>query len=304
LVYLRRKKVKGTDYAYMVRSVWDPANKTSKQETIKYLGKVSSITEEMIPIEYRNDPSIISFITRYSQIDRKKNNSLTKKLGQGLFERLSTGDLNGVIEIYDKYTNLFGMMKFFDNLLKPIMYDIGKLWADGELDVATEHVSVNTANTLIKIINKRHLRPDTKYYNKGKIFICTPNGEQHNLACNIIESILLSKGYKVYNASPSLPADSIIESLRHILPDAILISVTLADNIQTAKNLVRKIRTRFSSLHLFVGGLALNDADKPLSFDSNNITVIRNAPLIDTIKVIRSRVTSISYITKTAAHRK
>jgi hypothetical protein len=80
----------------------------------------------MIPIEYRNDPSIISFITRHSRVDIKKNNLLTKKLGQDLFEMLSAGDLNGVIKICDKYSNLFGIMQFFDNLLKPIMYDIGK----------------------------------------------------------------------------------------------------------------------------------------------------------------------------------
>jgi MerR family transcriptional regulator, light-induced transcriptional regulator len=102
-VYIRRKKVKGIDYAYLVRSTWDQANRTSKQETIKYLGKASLITDEMIPIEYRNNPSIISFITRHSRVDIKKNNLLTKKLGQDLFEMLSAGDLNGVIKICDKY---------------------------------------------------------------------------------------------------------------------------------------------------------------------------------------------------------
>jgi cobalamin-dependent methionine synthase I len=289
LVYIRSKKVKGIDYAYLVRSVWDQTNRTSKQETVKYLGKVTAITEQMIPIEYRNDPAVISFITRYSLIDSKHNDSLTRKLGQRLFEMLTAGDLNSVIKICDKYSNLFAMTQFFDNLLKPIMYNIGRLWAEEKLDIATEHVSVNTANALIKIINQRYLKSDTKNYNKGKILICTPNGEQHNLACNILESILLSKGYRVFNASPSLPAYSIIDSLNRVLPDAILISVTLEDNIQTAKNLVRKIRTKFSSMPIFVGGLALNDIDKPVSFDtSNNTTILRNVVLADAIKIIRS----------------
>jgi cobalamin-dependent methionine synthase I len=142
-------------------------------------------------------------------------------------------------------------------------------------------VSVNTANTLIKIINKKQLKSDSKKRNKGKILISTPNGEQHNLACNILESILLSKGYMVFNASPSLPADSIIDSLRCYLPNAILISVTLEDNIQTTKNLVRKIRTSFPSLPILVGGLALNGRDKPIGFDTNNTTIIRNIALAD-----------------------
>jgi MerR family transcriptional regulator, light-induced transcriptional regulator len=302
VVYIRRKKVKGIDYAYLVRSVWDQTNRTSKQETVKYLGKATSITEQMIPLEYRNDPSIISFITRYSRIDMKRNNSLTRKLGQEMFARLSAGDLNSVIKIYDRYANLFGIMQFFDNLLKPIMYDIGRLWAEDKLDIVTEHVSVNTANTLIKILNRRQLKPDAQHYNKGKIFICTPNGEQHNLACNILESILLSKGYKVFNASPSLPADSIIDSLNRLLPDAILISVTLDDNIQTAKNLVRKIRTKFSLLPIFVGGLAINETVRPFSFDTINTIVIRNIALVDVVKTIKSKVTPKSSSARTVVH--
>ena len=244
----------------------------------------------MIPIEYRNGPTIISFITRYSTVNVKKNDSLTKKLGQDLFSMLSAGDLQNLIKIYDKYTNLFGMIQFYDNLLKPVMYDIGQRWAEGKLDVATEHVSVNTANALIKIIDKSRLIRFTNRHYKGTIFICTPNGEQHNLACNIIESVLLSKGYKVYNASPSLPADSIINSLNNILPDAILVSITLTDHIQTTRNLIRKIRTKFPSLNIFVGGLALNDPNKIYDLSVTSIHVIRNMVLADAIKLIRSTI--------------
>ncbi|HEY7228024.1 MAG TPA: cobalamin B12-binding domain-containing protein [Nitrososphaeraceae archaeon] len=288
MVYIRRKKVKGIDYAYIVKSVWDQTNSSSRQKTVKYLGRASSITEEMIPIEYRSDPSIISFITRYGRIDKEKNESLTRKLSQNLFEMLSAGDLHSVIKIFDKYVNLFGTMQFFDNMLKPIMYEIGRLWAEEKLDIATEHICVNTANALIKVINERQSKPATK--NKWKVFICTPNGELHNLACNILESILLSKGYKVYNASPSLPADSIIHSLSNIQPDAVLISVTLEDNIQTAKNLIRKIRTEFSSLPIIVGGMALNNANKLAGFDTIDTTVIRNFSLVDVIKSVRIKV--------------
>jgi cobalamin-dependent methionine synthase I len=146
------------------------------------------------------------------------------------------------------------------------------------------------------------LHSDYKNYKKRKVFICTPNGEQHNLACNILESILLSKGYKVFNASPSLPADSIIDSLNRVLPDAILISVTLEDNIQTAKNLVRKIRTKFSLLPIFVGGLAINETVKMFGFDTVDTIVIRNIALVDVVKTIRSKITQKSLTARTVVH--
>jgi methanogenic corrinoid protein MtbC1 len=287
LVYIRRKKVKGIDYAYIVKSEWDQTTRTSRQKTIKYLGKASKVTEEMIPIEYRDDPPIISFITRYSNVDKKKNEIMTAKLRREVLRMLSYSDLKGLLEIYDSYINLFGMVQFYENLLKPVMYSVGRLWAEKKIDVATEHLCVNSANTLIKIINERQPKRITNYHNRGKIFICTPNGEQHNLACNIIESVLLSKGYKVYNASPSLPTESVINALNHISPDAILISVTLKEHLKTTKNLIRKTRAKFS-LPIFVGGIALNDANNTSDFETVGAIIIRNIPIADLVKLIKS----------------
>ena len=292
-MYIRRKKVKGIDYAYLVKSIWDQTNKTSKQEIVKYLGKVSRVTQEMIPIDYRNDPSIVSFITRYSTVNVKKNDTLTKKLGQDLLTMLSAGDLQNLVNIYDKYVSLFGMIQFYDNLLKSVMYDIGQQWAEGKLDAATEHVCVNTANALIKIVDKSRLVRSTNRHFKGTIFICTPNGEQHNLACNIIESVLLSQGYKVYNASPSLPADSIINSLMNFIPNAILISITLTDHLQTTRNLIRKIRTQLPYMPIFLGGIAINHPNKTPEYNTAYTYVIRDMILADAIKLIRSTVLQI-----------
>ena len=62
MVYLRKKKVKGVDYLYLVKSVWDKERKTSKQITIKYLGESRSVTRDDIPVEFRDDPKINSFL--------------------------------------------------------------------------------------------------------------------------------------------------------------------------------------------------------------------------------------------------
>ena len=49
MVYIRSKKVKGIDYAYLVQSRWDHKNNTSKQQIIKYLGRTTNVTIEDIP---------------------------------------------------------------------------------------------------------------------------------------------------------------------------------------------------------------------------------------------------------------
>jgi methanogenic corrinoid protein MtbC1 len=187
------------------------------------------------------------------------------------------------------------MIQFYDNLLKPVMYNIGQQWAEGKLDVATEHVCVNTATALIKVIDKNRLVRSSNRHYKGTIF-SSPNGEQHNLACNIIESVLISKGYKVYNASPSLPADSVINSLKNFIPDAILISITLTDHLQTTRNLIRKIRTHLPYLPIFLGGIAINHPNKTSEYNTAYTYVIRDMVLADAIKLIRSTTSQIQKI--------
>jgi len=69
-----------------------------------------------------------------------------------------------------------------------------------------------------------------------------------------------------------------------------LISITLTDHIQTTRNLIRKIRARFASLTIFIGGMALNDPNKILDFSDTSVYVIRNMMLAEAIKLIRSTI--------------
>ena len=69
MVFLRSKIVKNESYSYLVKSKWDSKRKTSEQQTVKYLGKTSDITLEDIPDEYRNDSSILSFLSSNKQFD-------------------------------------------------------------------------------------------------------------------------------------------------------------------------------------------------------------------------------------------
>ena len=165
------------------------------------------------------------------------------------------------------------------------MYEIGQMWADLKLDVATEHVCSNIAHSLVKVINERYAKHG--YQNKKKkykVFICTPSGELHNLACNIIESVLLTRGYKVYNASPSLPAESVLGPLKEIKPDVIMISVTLHEHIEVCKRLVRKIKGALYHVPIIVGGIATNDIH-----DTNlDAIIVRNGSLDETVKLLKS----------------
>lgn len=64
----------------------------------------------------------------------------------------------------------------------------------------------------------------------------------HILGCRVLESILISKGFRIYNISPVVPANDIIFFIRGRNPTMILISVSLLDNVGSAIRLVKKLR--------------------------------------------------------------
>jgi MerR family transcriptional regulator, light-induced transcriptional regulator len=261
-VYIRAKKVKGTQYGYLVESIWDAKKKTSRQVTLKYLGKLDDITLDDLPEKYRKDQKIIAFLTSHSYTNIKETERLLKRLRQETFDYLTNGDLESLLRIYDTHVNLFGIVEFCEKILKHAMYQIGDLWEKKQLAIAAEHIASNVAHSFVKILNEKLAKPPTKQ----KILICTPAGESHNLGCNVLESYLRSRAFSVFNISPSVPSDEIIRTIKENSPNVILVSITLDENIQTGKKLVKKIREKFS-IPVFVGGRALLDK-KNQGFDA------------------------------------
>jgi MerR family transcriptional regulator, light-induced transcriptional regulator len=292
MVYIRNKKVKGIEYAYLVQSVWDHRRNMSKQQTIKYLGKASKVTIEDIPEEYRDDPKILTFITAYSSYQEEKK-ILLSKIQEEIFTLLTDCNINSLVDLFKKYSRLFGLVEFYDKMLKPVMYRIGDLWEQKKLDVATEHASTNTAISLVKIINELITTKRTRITetaSRYRIVICTPEGELHGLACNIIESILLSKGFKVYNISTSIPAEFIVDYMHDLQPDIIFISVTLVENIKPSERLIHQIHSKYNhKLPIVVGGSAFSNISH---YQESRIDALlmKNASFEDVMKLVNKSI--------------
>ena len=282
MVYIRAKKVKGDQYLYLVKSVWDSKKSTSKQEIIKYLGKASQVIKDDIPVEYRENPKVLSVLASHSPQDIKKREEASGKSRKQLYKKLTDGDINSCVQIYDYYIKIFNSADFFDKILKPVMYQIGDEWANNKISIATEHVASNVAQTLVKIIMDR----GTTSGSKKKILLCVPVGEEHHLGCDVIETFLTSKGYKVFNMGTSIPSESVLHFIEHNKLDLVMVSITLEDNLKAGQRLIKKIRDNFK-VPIVVGGYALEQEKIP-KFDAE---IFANTALNDLPKLIRTSIT-------------
>lgn len=279
MVYIRAKKVKSDNYLYLVKSVWDSKKNTSKQEIVKYLGKASEVIKDDIPVEYRNEPKILSVLASHNPKDISKREESTKKSKQTLYKKLIDGDIESSVKIYEEYIKIFSQGDFFDKILRPVMSKIGEDWANNTISIATEHVASNVAQTLVKII----MDEVTGNANKKKILICVPLGEEHHLGCDVLETYLSIKGFKVYNIGTSIPTESILSFIEYNKPDIVLVSITLEDNISAGQRLVKKIKEQYD-IPILVGGFALRE-EKIHKFDAK---VIHDVNLDEIPKILRA----------------
>jgi methanogenic corrinoid protein MtbC1 len=285
MVFIRVKKVKGFDYYYLVKSQWDSKRKISTQQTIKYLGKSCDVRIENIPPEYQTDPKILSLVSSVTKIQGRTERTLNE-LRQNVFDSLKSGNIESIIKVAEEFREGSSLSVFYENILKPIMYEIGVLWQNRTIEIGTEHVCSNMANKTIHKLT-RSIKHDN---NSETIMICTPDGELHNIACNMIESVLLEKGFNVLNISPSIPTDSVIINMKESNPVLVLLSVTLRDNIGSALRLINSLSSNFQT-PILLGGLAINNCSdeerKRLESTSPNVTLIVNSTLESLIKTVK-----------------
>jgi len=281
-VYLRKKKVRNVEYLYLVKSEWDKVKKTSKQKTIKYLGDSSTVNRDDIPVEYRNDPKINAYLIENTPKDFKRRQAIINKFQAQFFSSLTEGVLKDSIQLYESFVGQSTIEKFYEKIMNPVMAKIGDMWSVGKLSIATEHVASNVAQSLVKIISDNHKK---NKLDKGKVIITTPVGEDHCISCNVLESLLLSKGFTTFNISPSTPAESLIQFVKTVRPTAILISITLEDNIKSGQRLAKKIHDAYKKLPIFVGGQAFLNNTRS-KFDA---TLIENTRQLDQIPRILTK---------------
>ena len=279
MAYLRVKSIRGQKYLYLVKSAWDAKKKTSKQTIIKYLGIESDVSIGDIPEEYQTSQKIIDYFMNQKYFQPTVQNEITEKLQKDLlftFKNANHVEAHSLLKSYEK---IYGFESFLNDVMIPLVEEIELLGYSKKIDLGTQTTCYNTVQDLMNLI----LENNSTSLKKKKILICVPYGEQHTLGTKILESQLLSKGNTVYNLSPFTPVSSIMESIEYNNPDCIFVSVTLDENILSAKRMIQKINDQFT-IPIIAGGQAVkNDSEHW------NVSIGQNLPIAKILKLIQSK---------------
>lgn len=162
-----------------------------------------------------------------------------------------------------------GLRPFLENILGPLLIDIGLAWRDERLRIHEEHLFSETVQQTLRIIIN-HL-PVTSP--KPHILLTTPEGELHGLGLLIVESVLALEGVKVTSLGINTPCADIVIAAEQLNVDAVIVSMTSNyKNEKQRSDVLRDLRKRLpKNIALVAGG-------------SGTIAL----PMIDNVSVLQS----------------
>ena len=223
------------------------------------MGSVDDLTIDDVPKEYHTGSVRKFFIKNQTKLDDKVIEK-QKELEVVLSRCLQTGDEEMATEKADELIELIGLQRFYIDSVTSVMTETGKLWVDGEIGIAQEHM---ITNIMRKIIQHQNARIEMKGLVEGLAVICNPEGDDHSMSNIVLEGLLKTRKYRVTNIGGSwymgdkkaATNKAIIDFILHSRPDIVFISVTIARYLFNAKMIARELVKELPNTKIFLGGL-------------------------------------------------
>ncbi len=145
------------------------------------------------------------------------------------------------LSIKDLYVHLF----------QRSMYEMGTLWEQNKISVATEHMCTAITESLINMCYP--LIFSAEHCGKKAVITCTP-GEYHHIGARMVADHFELHGWDGYFLGANTPTNELIRFIREHQPDLLAISMSVYFNLPNLKTLVDKIQREYPDLTILLGG--------------------------------------------------
>lgn len=144
--------------------------------------------------------------------------------------------------------------RWWEGVVAPALRTVGKLWSEGCVSVAEEHVATGIAQHLLRstfptVLNRRV---------EMTAAVVVPEYEHHTVGAEMVRDYLRIEGYKVFYTGANTPNEGLLPPLEQNDVSYLLISSTMPAGLPHAMDLVREVRERLgnSRPRILVGGQA------------------------------------------------
>lgn len=152
-----------------------------------------------------------------------------------------------------------GLQRVYLEVLEPALKETGRLWARGELTVGEEHMISEATQQVMGTLFPRDGVPRRDARMPRCCVLAVPR-EEHVIGPRMVADFLRLDGWSVQFPGGNLGLRHLLELLRESTPRVLAVSVTMAENVTIAADLVSTIREKdfLRAMRILVGGQALS----------------------------------------------
>jgi len=144
---------------------------------------------------------------------------------------------------------LFGPLRFVADVAQPLAVRVGKMWEDGEIDVAQEHLFTSCLSTQLRVL----LATLEGIGSAPVIVLATFPGELHALGLEMVAVHVAARGGAPRLLGASLPPREIAHAARAYRADAIGVSISAASARTTTERHLRELLAA-TTVPVWLGG--------------------------------------------------
>jgi len=141
----------------------------------------------------------------------------------------------------------------FEQVLSPLMHNVGDMWRDGELKVVHEHLASAVVRTFLGNMSGAFSHSDSA----PKIVVTTPIGQLHEFGALMANITAAGTGWKTIYLGPNIPAADIAGAVIHNNARAVALSIIYpADDPRVTHELEQLYSILDGKAQIIVGGRA------------------------------------------------
>lgn len=144
------------------------------------------------------------------------------------------------------------VIEIYSEVLQPAMHRIGRLWEEGRITVAQEHMATAVTQFALANLYPLIVQPDVL---RGKVVITGVAGEFHQVGSNMVADALEASGWDVQFLGTDTPDRGVLDAIEQHQAAILGISATMLFNISSVARLVNSVRAKFGgSVRVMLGG--------------------------------------------------
>lgn len=146
-----------------------------------------------------------------------------------------------------------------EQVIHPVMYDVGRLWQRGDITVAQEHHASSVVHAWLMSSFAR-FQPT-----RDEVIVCAAApGNEHENGLTSLAVALAEKGFRVVYIGRSVPVDALVMAVEDNHADALLLSLTTVRDLEGLRSTARALTAHMASgLLLGYGGRLFFDGLDP-----------------------------------------